>query len=240
MQYRNGIRCPSTFHSTKPINFICDLNQNGIGNETADGQTLACNFLFDYSRYFLDWAALRMMSELEYEKICRGPDYAYGGVISNEMPWALNGTIASNYTYVNNVTNSGAFNEIPANTGMGLFHAGGNAPTGPRRVGSTYSTTSTREQAGSSYYGVADMAGNLWEQVIRVMLTSYSRFDLGDGNVATTMPSTWETNYYRGGSYSDGYNYCTTSMRIGTYTPWTNTFSSNADYFARLGCRGAR
>jgi hypothetical protein len=234
LQYRNGIRCPATFHSTKPLTFFCDQDGDGVPDESNDGQTLACNYLYSYGLYFLDWAALRPMTELEFEKICRGPDYAYGGMIAYETAWGLNGSIGGNYTYVNGVINSGSFNEIPANTGIGLVHGGTNNPNGPRRVGSTYTGTSTREQAGSSYYGVADMAGNLYELTVRVMYSSFSKLNMGDGN-NSALPSVWSvTGYYRGGCWNSGItDYLQVSNRY--YSQYTSM--STYEYSGIRGCR---
>ena len=240
IQYRNGIRCPATFHSTKPITFFCDLNNNGTGNEATDGLTLACNYIGYSSNWvfdYLDWAALRPMTEMEFEKICRGPSSVYGGLISYETPWSLNGSISVNYTYVNGVVNSGAADEAPANTGIGLIHGGTNNPQGPRRVGSTYSGATDRYYAGSSYYGVADMGGNVAEAVFR----SYGsapllRTDHGDGNNYTSpsRPSTWNNTYgYKGGYWAEGYNYFAISDRY--YMANNSSYSSY--YIGGRGCR---
>lgn len=238
IQYRNGIRCPSTFHSTKPITFFCDQNGNGIGNEADDGMMIACNYI-GYSSYYLlrwlDWAALRPMSELEFEKVCRGSDAVYGGLISNETPWSLTGSIAGNYTYVTNMTNMGRANETPSTTGIGLVHAGNTTVNGPRRVGSTFTLSTDRIYAGAAYYGAADMGGNVMEYVNKAYAANaFVRTDLGDGTMATSYPSNW-TSYpaFRGGDYAESITYCAISDRyyVQNYTSATNYYS---------GGRGAR
>lgn len=71
---RNGIRIltPGT-NNTIPAIYACDLGDNGTFNDNDDGQNVACNWLSwaDLSAY-LDWAALRPMTEMEYEKEVRG------------------------------------------------------------------------------------------------------------------------------------------------------------------------
>src|SRR5690554_5888844 len=66
---RNGIRIQTPGNVTTPAIYGCNLNNNATFNEVADGQNIACNFLkwTDLLAY-LDWAALRPMTELEYEK----------------------------------------------------------------------------------------------------------------------------------------------------------------------------
>src|SRR5690606_5363256 len=66
-QNGNGIACPSTFTANEPIQFMCDLNNNGTGGDANDGQWIACNYLLpaDVSAY-LDWSGLRPMTELEF------------------------------------------------------------------------------------------------------------------------------------------------------------------------------
>ncbi|MEY3439088.1 MAG: hypothetical protein RL265_1673, partial [Bacteroidota bacterium] len=39
---------------------------------------------------------------------------------------------------------------------------------GPLRVGSFATASSTREQAGASYYGIMELSGNLWERTVSV------------------------------------------------------------------------
>jgi len=238
VSYRNGIRCPDVFHASKPITFFCDLNNNGIGNEADDGLTLACNYLgygTNYLLNYLDWAGLRPMSEMEFEKIGRGSDAVYGGVISGELIWGLTATIASNYTFVTGVSNSGALNENPSNTGVGLIHASNSNPNGPRRIGSTYTNATDRIFAGSSYYGVADIGGNVNEHTVRVAAASgFQRLMHGDGDNYTAYNANWLTNSgYRGSSFGESINYARTSDRR-----FMNPSNTTFNYFS--GGRGVR
>lgn len=89
---RNGIRCDGSMDANDPITFYCDLNANGTGGEANDGQWIACNYLSwaDLAAY-LDWSGLRPMTELEYEKACRGPEPRWpmnmpGAALALQMP----------------------------------------------------------------------------------------------------------------------------------------------------------
>ncbi|TVR81200.1 MAG: hypothetical protein EA412_03555 [Chitinophagaceae bacterium] len=237
--FRNGIRMPETFHPTQPIEFFNDLNYNGIENEINDGQTIACNFITNAQmRRFLIWSALRPMSELEFEKICRGPESVYGGVITNELAWSLAGNMPGTFTSVAGVVNSGAPDELPNNTGIGLVHNSSN-PNGPIRVGATYTSATDRLEAGSSYYGVADMSGNVYEFVIRVTSNnSFSGAVYGNGGISWNNPAGWTIHGYRGGAFGFGSStaHLPTSSRV--YSSGSSIPTTSAG--RNTGGRGAR
>ena len=54
--------------------FACDLNPDGRVSQEDDGQTVACNYLsVNDMLAYADWAGLRPLSEMEYEKMGRRP-----------------------------------------------------------------------------------------------------------------------------------------------------------------------
>jgi formylglycine-generating enzyme required for sulfatase activity len=119
---------------------------------------VACNYLSwaDGSAY-CDWAGLRPMSEFEYEKVCRGTATA----TQNEYAWG-NTTIIQAL----GILNGGAANEAPTNAGANSNYLGGTG--GPVRVGTFASSNTDRETAGSGYWGIMELSGNLWEQCVSV------------------------------------------------------------------------
>ena len=160
--YRNGIRCDATIHTSNPVTFYCDYNNNGVGNESTDGEWIACNYISwaDLSA-FADWAGLRPMTELEFEKACRG-----GGVTDS-----VTGVYAWGNTTLETATSSlttlkiGTALETP---NQGNCNYSSCTPDGPYRVGSYADSTSTRQNSGASYYGVMDLSGSLWERPVTV------------------------------------------------------------------------
>jgi formylglycine-generating enzyme required for sulfatase activity len=142
-------------------------NRNNIswtsGDATLNGGTfgnVACNFLsWMDGAAFADWAALRPMTELEFEKACRG------GLtpVANEFAWGT-----TNITGATGISNSGANNEVASNAAANAVFNNNASVQGPLRVGSFATGTSTREQAGASYYGIMDLSGNLWERAVSV------------------------------------------------------------------------
>jgi len=123
---------------------------------------VACNYLswMDGAAY-ADWAGLRPMTELEFEKACRGTV----APVADEYAW---GTIE--ITQVTGINNSGAANETAANSGNGLsVHGNHGSVQGPLRVGAlATSSTTIRQASGASYYGIMELSGNLWERAVTV------------------------------------------------------------------------
>ncbi|MCS7084931.1 MAG: hypothetical protein RMM53_07915, partial [Bacteroidia bacterium] len=128
----------------------------------------ACNFLsYEDLLSYLDWAALRPMTELEYEKICRGPLNAVPG----EYPWGT----ATNLVEAVNITSPENGAEVCTDVYANLHYQGsnpnvivGSTPSqGPLGVGIfARDTTQKRISTGAAYYGVMEMGGNVRETVI--------------------------------------------------------------------------
>lgn len=179
LDYKSGIRCDATIPANDPVNFYCDGNGNGTGGESNDGQWIACNYLsWEDVTAYLDWAGLRPMTELEYEKACRGPV----APVTNEFAWG-NTTISQ----ATSQTNAGAINET--------CNASANASYGtslpmqfPVRVGSFATSSTSRTSSGAGYYGALELSGNLWEQAVTVGSHAGRMFTgtHGDGQLSTS------------------------------------------------------
>ncbi len=217
--YRQGISFEPTGDKRDDV-FGVDFNGNDIINESDDGEGIACNYLSlrDVLAY-LDWAALRPLTELEYEKTCRGTVTP----VIYENPWG-NGTELQ----VSAITNSGQTSEVASNTGTGLCNYG-NSVSAPLRCGYAATNSSNRVRAGAAYYGVLDLAGNVHEPYVSFYSdASYSAdFDgsYGDGelddegfqNVSgwPSQNSNADVNHFiaKGGSWAIGEAYLRTSAR---------------------------
>ena len=223
--YRNGIRCDATIHATNPIIFYCDFNGNGIPNEPTDGEFIACNYLSwpDLIAY-ADWAGLRPMTELEYEKACRGTanpiagEYAFGSATATAS--------------ASGPTNSGANNETATNGGNCLYSGG---VAGPVRSGFAATSSSSRYSAGASFYGVMELSGNLWKRPVTVGNATGRLFTGLHGNGAldangnadvSLWPGTGATGSgYRGGGWNGGATNARVSDR--SYAANTNANRNN-------------
>lgn len=223
MQKRNGIRCDESIHASEPITFYCDYNGNGTGNESGDGQNIACNYLsWTDGAAYADWSGLRPMTELEFEKACRGG----ATPVANEYAWGTTNIAGSAYT----LNNAGAGNEEIATNysttaGNCSWSTTDGGINGPLRVGIFASNTnnSGRETSGASYYGVMELSGNLSERTVTVGNITGRSFTGTNGNGSidgsgnadvTNWPGTDAVGSgFRGSDWVTGSDYCRISDR---------------------------
>ena len=139
---------------------------------------------------FLDWAALRPMTELEYEKASRGPVVPEEG----EFPWGDQTITAANTVTTGDeggaerVLTTGAnahFGSAVISGGDSVY--GAEYAYGPLRQGIFAGSESTRVSAGASYYGVMELSGNVWERTVTIGNASGRNFagTHGDGMLST-------------------------------------------------------
>lgn len=231
--------------------FASNLNKADVFNKEADGQNIACNFLSPADMMaYASWSGLRPLSELEFEKMCKGAEWG----TDQEMITPVNGEYAWGNTTAqlpsgNNIADVGTAIEKLANA---TINAGG-AAEGPVRVGSFATKAETRTQAGSGYYGCMELSGNLAEIYynctptrtrLRDGLISHGNGLLNsDGNMATRLNSYWGTVtdatlpgtfVLRGGSFADDAKRARTADRLQIgYFPDLNTKDSTVTF--RLG-----
>lgn len=209
---RNGISQWTLQHPLKPGEYSTTNPYVPAGTSATD--------LFAY----LDWAALRPMTEMEYEKACRGPvapvhnEFAWGtpdiqgynsatGTLFPSRYKLTNPETANEYVDTNYSVSSGNAIWVTTNltnpyyyiTRAGAF-AGSPSNTG-------------RVTAGATYYGIMEMTGNLAEQLITMGYPEGRAFTdrPGDGTLAATgvnnenWPSNtglWQGSGFKGGYYS--------------------------------------
>jgi formylglycine-generating enzyme required for sulfatase activity len=188
----------------------------------------AYNYMYSISACaYADWAGLRPMSELEYEKACRGPLTP----VTNEFAWG-------DTTLINvaGVANDGLINETAANAANAEVN--GSGLLGPLRTGWAGSLPATRANTGRTYYGIADMTGNVNEIVVRADASAgrtLNRADHGDGNLTAggehdvaSWPGTGTGFTTRGGGWAANASDCHVSTRDGSSNAqsgyWDNGF----------------
>lgn len=215
---RNGIVLKSK-EEAKPYVFSHNLNQNAVYGEDGDGQYIACNYLSvkDMLAYAA-WAGLRPMSELEYERICR--PYPVRTPLPGEYVW----NTAAGVVGVNRVSASGTQSEAAdGSSNVNADHL--LAEGGPVRCGIFARSGSSQQEAGSTYWGVMEMSGNVGELVANVNNGSFSREQQGLGQFSTSLWSSSAAGYgIRGGSFADAGSLLRISDRSqssGTITLWT-------------------
>jgi formylglycine-generating enzyme required for sulfatase activity len=216
MQFRNGICCDATISATDPVTFYCDLNGNGIPNESSDGQNIACNFIsWADGASFTDWAGLRPMTELEYEKACRGTRTP----VANEYAWGTTKLINTT-----SISNGGTITELPSNADANVIYCEKTADMlSPVRAGFFEKKNGTNEQNGYSFYCISDLSGNLFERCVSVSNKDGVLFkgSHGDGKLDEAGNAT-NTDWpgvkgvgagFRGGSFYYASSYCRVSDR---------------------------
>jgi len=173
------------------------------------------------------WAGLRPMTELEFEKACRGPlkpvadEFAWGtdkavGTNSKDTPpdgYALKnagkpdetvtwvGGNGPDATHGNAAWMGTMVQSSPLNHGGQGFAA--NAINRPLRAGIFATPESDRVRAGASYWGIMEMSGNVWEPVVTVGALRGRRFAGLHGDGTQTELTDWHALgdglKYRGG-----------------------------------------
>jgi hypothetical protein len=202
---RNSIKLiQEGINDSRPGVFACDF-QPAPGDPFSsanDGQSIASNYMsYGDLLAYLDWAALRPMTNFEFEKTSRGPLARVG----NEYIWGTTNVTQAQSTSLNS---PGTASETSTTAGNGLSAYGSASTSGPLRVGFSATASTNRETSASSYYGVMNLGGNVWEMVAggsNTIGTGYTLTysNLGDGELTAAglfNTSNWQT--YSSVSYS--------------------------------------
>lgn len=195
-QHRNGVRLISNPIAPELRVFGNDLNNNNIVGEADDGQNIAMNIVyFRDAAAFADWAGMRPMTELEYEKAARGnrypvPDgFAWGtdqiaGSESLADGYLLNndGTKTESSTYIGDITTYQG-NAVWQGTARPDYSVA--TFDGPVRVGLFADNNTNRVQSGASFWGIMELSGNLCETVVSISNEHGRAFagNHGDGRI---------------------------------------------------------
>jgi formylglycine-generating enzyme required for sulfatase activity len=237
---RNGIDIMTPgINPTKPAVYANNLTANTLYNQSNDGEYIACNFLSwaDLAAY-LDWSALRPMTEFEFEKACRGTlspvnyEYAWGStLLSNAI-----------YSAGDGLENPGSINEgirtqnYLNNLGNAVLSSNNNLINGPLRVGifaAHINNNNSRLLTGATYYGIMEMSGNILERCVTIFNKPIGRQFTGthgDGHLTITgdaNPNSWPSTNgngigLRGGSFANSYSAAYVSSRALVATSNTN------------------
>jgi formylglycine-generating enzyme required for sulfatase activity len=179
-----GNRYPANYGSNRN-----QLQQQTLTSYVANRPYRAQNWLSwaDWEAV-LDWAALRPMTEFEFEKACRGgTSSTANSAIAGEYPWQS--PQISGATTISGVENGTETITNQANCNFGnVTFSGGDGGSGPLRSGIFATATSGEVSAGATYYGVLDMAGNVREYVVQLNWTAAAdtfQRALGDGQLVS-------------------------------------------------------
>jgi formylglycine-generating enzyme required for sulfatase activity len=181
---------------------------NAANDATCTAPDRACNFLsWGDGIACADWAGLRPLTELEYEKACRGA----GNPVPNEYAWGSTNIVQ----LTSEAGTAGSGTETPQPTNANCCYNSAAGIQGPTRVGIFAVSNATRGSSGAGYYGVMELSGNLWERPVTVGTNAGRIFrgTHGDGVLASDGNATnnadwpsWSTGAgagYRGGGWDN-------------------------------------
>lgn len=203
--------------------------EGNLNPMTNSSPSVALNYVSPARAWaYLDWAGLRPMTELEYEKVARGPL----APVPDEFSWGTTELYQLAYTLADLDLDREVITNPTGELGNVLYHntrPEAPAADGPARTGVVIGSRSDgrREQAGAGYYGVADLSGNVAELVVTVGDATGRGFtgSVGDGNLAENgradvagWPTATAGYGKRGGSYlSTWYELLTSDREFATY-----------------------
>jgi|TARA_B110000259_G_scaffold7203_1_gene7900 formylglycine-generating enzyme required for sulfatase activity len=184
-----------------PAVYGLDSTNNNTFNEANDGFGIPVPLNRRQYLAYIDWTALRPMTEFEYEKASRGPLTPVNG----EYAWGTTNISSKNSNPTNYRNNNSAFNTA-WDSYLGPIH---NVLV---RGGIDAVSTSNREQSGATFYGVMEMTGSIHEYTIGGFGGDYSTFTIanGDGSISDTaendIPNWMSKPYiYKGNGVWDAY-----------------------------------
>jgi formylglycine-generating enzyme required for sulfatase activity len=215
-----------------------------VGSYATTLPNVACNNLsWADGTAYADWSGLRPMTELEFEKACRGDQPAVWG----EYAWGTSNVVAKGYYQRYTLNNEGSANEGIATNystteGNATHHYNNIDPAngnfrGPLRVGifSANGNNTDRVSAGASYWGIMELSGNLFERAVTVDNAKGRAFTgtNGDGlldNSGNANTANWPGTdavgaCYRGGTFTTHPDYLMVSDRH-----FTDGFDPNRGY----------
>lgn len=214
-QGRNGIKCIKGIIDNNPALYACDLDNDNRYNEPEDGLYIACNWIsWLNAAAFADWAGLRPMTELEYEKACRGNKKP----VPFEYAWGTTEIVPCG-----KLKYAGEKREMPVNPLANCNVDGYKTTNGAVRTGCFASTEQKRQYTGKSYYQICELSGNVLERCITLGNSKGRQFTglHGDGEISTSGKANvayWPDSDalgvgFRGGSWHNETDGITVSLR---------------------------
>jgi len=166
---------------------------NGMDRHTIDGShpnftaavpDRAGNYLsWADGAAYADWSGLRPMTELEYEKACRGTK----APVQDEYAWGTTGIYSAHYTLANDGTPMAQISDMGTGLGNVSYTQTAANYNGPLRCGIFAASVVTldRVETGASFYGIMELSGNLCERPVTIGNATGRAFtgNHGDGDL---------------------------------------------------------
>lgn len=240
-------------NNTTPAVVGVNLNGDDVFNDAPDGANVAqANLGTRKLLAYLDWSGLRPMTEMEYEKICRGSRNNGNPVMPllNEYPW---GTL----DYAPYISTSAGITDKdqPTERFVGtvvngrVFAQSGNYPS---RVGIFAEGATGRAAAGAGFYGNMNLGDNVLDIVVSVYPTGVTYTGIAGDGVLDVNGDAIQTGWPGpnvGGAYGSKGSYYgnnTTGVASGalttrvSYRSFFSTTNTIPDAVGAYGGRGVR
>jgi formylglycine-generating enzyme required for sulfatase activity len=173
----------SGINNTIPAIYGCDFTDDNNFNDINDGQNIALEGIsvMDFLAY-LDWSGLRPMTEMEFEKACRGTKNA----VKNEYSWGTTDlscrqrVIVSQGITFQQLSNWGEASEAAPGTAVngrcfcGVNITIDNPGDGTGRNGIFATSATGRQSSGAGFYGAMDLSGNSYEFCVSLTFIGHS------------------------------------------------------------------
>lgn len=183
---------------------------------------------------FADWAGLRPLTELEFEKLARGPL----SPVKDEFAWGDASIIQTTA-----IANAGTSVEAWLPTAANAVYGDTAGVQGPVRIDAFATPGRSRQLAGAGYYGALGLSGNLWKRPITVGNAAGRAFDGAHGDGALSADgmadvSSWPGPAGTGAGFRGGsWNYGDDRLRV---SDRSSAAHANPVRGNSIGWRGAR
>jgi hypothetical protein len=199
--FRNYLEIRTPASGAIPAVYGCDASGNNVYDEAADGEFISCNFLsWNDLAAWLDWAGMAPMTEIQFERICRG--YTSAGPVSPQyadFAWGTTTIFNNFYTMSSPFTAS----EVATNasTTVGNASYSQTVTAGPFRNGIFATPTSNRITSGAAFFGVMEMTGGVDEACVTVgnlAGRSFNKIGTSRGNGYVSLIGNADVPYWPG------------------------------------------
>jgi len=213
-------------------------------NFTATAPDRACNYMaWGDGTAYADWSGLRPMTELEFEKACRGSE----APVADEYAWGTADIYGDRYYIIDDGTPSAQIGNMAAGTGNASYSTTDGNINGPLRCGIFAASTvlARRVESGASFYGVMELSGNLMERTITIGNGTGRAFTGNHGDGALNAEGLmnvdgWPTEAGSGGGARGGaYSRPAGDLRVSARNMATSSIGARLSFNGFRGVRSA-
>ena len=164
------------------------------------------NFYFEWYDIaaYADWTGMRPMSEMEYEKACRGS----AAPVADEFAWGTNTVAGSVYTVNALNTSAEGISSNYSTTSGNMWYTNTKNFDAAVRVGvfAANAANTGRITSGATYWGIMEMSGNVYERCVTVGRPEGRGFQATHGDGTLTVDGNATNSDWPGYTAGSGVN----------------------------------